>query len=84
MGEERVIWEAQPGRLAAYLAEQGIVAVVIEKAPDPPQLLPKSGKFQQVWSEVKQPMGSVTDHLISQPWESQVGEEMVEGESKGR
>ncbi len=54
MGEEWVIWEALRVRLAAYLAEQGIADVVIEKAPDPPQLHPKSGKFQQVWSEVKQ------------------------------
>lgn len=54
MGEEWVIWEALRVRLAAYLAEQGIADVVIEKAPEPPQLHPKSGKFQQVWSEVKQ------------------------------
>jgi phenylacetate-coenzyme A ligase PaaK-like adenylate-forming protein len=55
MGEEGVIWEELRGRLAAYLAAQGIADVFIEKAPDPPQLHPKSGKFQQVWSEVKQP-----------------------------
>jgi hypothetical protein len=28
--------------------------VTIEKAAEPPQLHPKSGKFQQVWSELKQ------------------------------
>jgi phenylacetate-CoA ligase len=46
------VWEALRARLGTYLAAQGIANVVIEKAPDPPQLHPKSGKFQQVWSEV--------------------------------
>ncbi len=30
--------------------------MTVEKAPEPPQLHPKSGKFRQVWSEVKQSM----------------------------
>lgn len=53
--EEQSVWEALRARLAAYLAEQGITDVTIEKASEPPHLHPKSGKFQQVWSEVKQP-----------------------------
>lgn len=52
--EEQGVWGALRTRLAAYLAGQGVVNVVIESAPEPPQLHPKSGKFQQVWSEVKQ------------------------------
>lgn len=40
------MWEALRARLAAYLAEQGIAGVAIERAPEPPQLHPKSGKFQ--------------------------------------
>lgn len=52
--EEPMIWEALQARLVTYLAEQGIANVAIEKAPEPPQLHPKSGKFKQVWSEVQQ------------------------------
>ena len=52
--EEQMVWEALQARLQAYLAEQGIANVSIEKAPEPPQLHPKSGKFRQVWSEVKE------------------------------
>jgi phenylacetate-CoA ligase len=58
VGEERVVWETLRARLAAYLAEQGIAGVAIERTPEPPQLHPKSGKFQQVWSEVKQHMSA--------------------------
>lgn len=53
-GEEQSVWEALRGRLGAYLATQGIAKVTIEKAPESPQLHPKSGKFRQVWSEVHQ------------------------------
>ena len=53
IGAESSIWEALQERLEIYLAGQGVANVIIEKAPEPPQLHPKSGKFQQVWSEVK-------------------------------
>jgi phenylacetate-coenzyme A ligase PaaK-like adenylate-forming protein len=53
-GTEQSVWEALQKRLEAYLTEQGVTNVVIVKAPEPPQLHPKSGKFQQVWSEVKE------------------------------
>jgi phenylacetate-CoA ligase len=53
-GEEQVVWEVLRVRLVAYLAEQGAADITIEKAAEPPQLHPKSGKFQQVWSELKQ------------------------------
>jgi phenylacetate-CoA ligase len=52
--EELSVFEALRARLVAYLAAQGIANVTIEKAPEPPQLHPKSGKFRQVWSEVQQ------------------------------
>jgi phenylacetate-coenzyme A ligase PaaK-like adenylate-forming protein len=51
--EEQLVWEALQTRLVGYLAAQGITDVTIEKAPEPPQLHPKSGKFRQVWSYVK-------------------------------
>jgi phenylacetate-CoA ligase len=53
-GEEQAVWEALQARLVTFLAEHGVVNVTIGKAAEPPQLHPKSGKFQQVWSEVKQ------------------------------
>jgi phenylacetate-CoA ligase len=53
-GTEQTVWAAVKERLEIYLAEQGVSNVVIEKAPEPPQLHPKSGKFQQVWTKVKQ------------------------------
>ena len=54
LGAEQSVWEALQERLEIYLIKQGIANVVIERAPEPPQLHPKSGKFQQVWSEVKE------------------------------
>jgi phenylacetate-coenzyme A ligase PaaK-like adenylate-forming protein len=53
-GAVQTVWEELKERLETYLAGQGITNVAIEKAPEPPQLHPKSGKFQQVWSEVKE------------------------------
>jgi phenylacetate-CoA ligase len=53
-GGERGVWEALRARLGAYLAEQGAADIAIEKASEPPQLHPISGKFRQVWSEVRQ------------------------------
>jgi hypothetical protein len=50
-GEEQTVWEKLQARLVAFLAEHGVVDVTIGKAAEPPQLQPKSGKFQQVWSE---------------------------------
>jgi phenylacetate-CoA ligase len=54
--KEQIVWETLQARLMAYLAEQGVANVAVEKASGPPQLNPRSGKFQQVWSEVKQHM----------------------------
>jgi phenylacetate-CoA ligase len=53
-GEEQTVWEALQARLVTFLAEHGVVNLTIGKAHEPPQLHPKSGKFQQVWSEVNQ------------------------------
>ena len=55
VGEEQGVWEALRARLEAYLAEQGAADIALEKASEPPQLHPTSGKFRQVWSEVRQP-----------------------------
>jgi phenylacetate-CoA ligase len=42
-GEERAVWEGLRARLAAYLAEQGIDGVTIEKAAEPPHLRNRIG-----------------------------------------
>lgn len=47
------VWETLSQRLTAYLAAQGIDTVRIEQAAEPPRLHPRSGKFQQVWSEAR-------------------------------
>jgi phenylacetate-coenzyme A ligase PaaK-like adenylate-forming protein len=50
---EAGIWEALRNRLTAYLSEQGATQVMIENAAEPPELHPLSGKFRQVYSQVK-------------------------------
>jgi phenylacetate-coenzyme A ligase PaaK-like adenylate-forming protein len=52
MEEKQQVWKALRARLETYLAAQRIANVIIEQAPEPPQLHPRSGKFQHVWSEV--------------------------------
>jgi phenylacetate-CoA ligase len=69
IGSEQSVWEALKERLEIYLAEQGITNVVLEKAPEPPQLHPKSGKFQQVWSEVKE----LKPDVSAEPLEAKFG-----------
>jgi phenylacetate-coenzyme A ligase PaaK-like adenylate-forming protein len=63
-GTEQFVWEALKERLESYLTKQGIANVVIERAPEPPQLHPKSGKFQQVWSEVKELKSDVAKEAL--------------------
>jgi phenylacetate-CoA ligase len=66
-GTEQSVWKALQKRLGAYLTEQGVSNVTLVKAPEPPQLHPKSGKFQQVWSEVKEIKSDVaTEPLMVQ------------------
>jgi phenylacetate-CoA ligase len=43
------VWQAVDHRLRAYLAEQGLPDVQIERAAEPPQRDTRSGKFRQVW-----------------------------------
>jgi phenylacetate-CoA ligase len=48
-GQESAVWDRLQKRLGTYLAVQGAPDVTIEKAAEPPQLHPKSGKFRQVY-----------------------------------
>ena len=48
----RSVWAALQKRLAAFLSAHGATTGTIEKAAEPPQLHPRSGKFRQVYSEL--------------------------------
>jgi phenylacetate-coenzyme A ligase PaaK-like adenylate-forming protein len=55
-GDEGAVWPGIRERLQAYLRHQGLPDVVVERALEPPALDPLSGKFRQVWSELR-PIG---------------------------
>lgn len=46
-------WAAVHQRLCAYLAAQGLPTVRVERVPESPAPDPRSGKYQQVWSEIR-------------------------------
>ena len=50
--EEQAVWDTLQQRLGTFLAEQGATDVTVEKAAEPPQLHPRSGKFRQVYTEL--------------------------------
>lgn len=54
-GKEDAVWQVVEPRLHTYLSTQGLSSVTIERASEPPQRDPRSGKFRHVWSEW--PMG---------------------------
>jgi phenylacetate-CoA ligase len=45
------VWEAVAIHLRSYLSTQGLSSVTVEKAAEPPQAHPVSGKFRQAWVE---------------------------------
>jgi phenylacetate-coenzyme A ligase PaaK-like adenylate-forming protein len=47
------VWERLERRLRDYLAAQGLPAAHIVWSPEPPRQSPTSGKFRQVWREVR-------------------------------
>ncbi|HEX8732026.1 MAG TPA: phenylacetate--CoA ligase family protein [Ktedonobacterales bacterium] len=51
--EPAAVWERLERRLRDYLATQGLPAVTIERSPEPPRQSPTSGKFRQVWRELR-------------------------------
>jgi phenylacetate-coenzyme A ligase PaaK-like adenylate-forming protein len=48
--DDAATWEAARLRLRAYFAGLGLPEVEVQRAPEPPQANPLSGKFRQVWS----------------------------------
>lgn len=51
--ESTVVWERMGRRLRDYLTTQGLPAVTIVRSPEPPRQSPTSGKFRQVWRELR-------------------------------
>lgn len=52
-GTSEQVWKYAERRLRDYLAAQGLPSISIVRAPETPQPHPISGKFRQVWSEVR-------------------------------
>lgn len=52
-GQTDAVWQVVEPRLHTYLSAQGLASVTIERASEPPQRDPRSGKFRHVWSEWK-------------------------------
>ena len=50
-GQTDAVWQVVEPRLHTYLSTQGLASVTIERASEPPQRDPRSGKFRHVWSE---------------------------------
>jgi len=51
-GDEDAVWTGLQVRLRAYLSEQGLPAITVDRAVEKPAPIPGSGKMRQVWSEV--------------------------------
>ncbi|MDO8690970.1 MAG: AMP-binding protein [Dehalococcoidia bacterium] len=49
--ETTAVWRVVSANLRSYLAAQGLPWVAVERAKEPPQSDPASGKFRQVWAE---------------------------------
>jgi phenylacetate-coenzyme A ligase PaaK-like adenylate-forming protein len=47
------VWEKVACRLQDYLSAQGLSSIRVEKAQEPPMRDPVSGKFRNVWAELK-------------------------------
>jgi phenylacetate-CoA ligase len=49
---DQEVWEAVAGRLRGYLAAQGVASARVERASEPPNRDPISGRFRRVWSDL--------------------------------
>ena len=59
------VWEDMERRLRDYLAAQGAAVVTIVRSPEPPRQDPVSGKFRQVWSEMRPSESASRDVPVS-------------------
>jgi putative adenylate-forming enzyme len=51
--DSSAVWERVASRFRDYLLAQGLPSVRVEKAEEPPRRDPVSGKFRNVWAELK-------------------------------
>jgi phenylacetate-CoA ligase len=51
VGEATEIWESAEHRLRDMLEKHGLSHVEIERAVEPPQINPATGKYRRVWRE---------------------------------
>ncbi len=51
--DDALVWEMVARRLQDYLSGQGLPWVTVERAPEPPERDPNSGKFRQVWANAE-------------------------------
>ncbi|GAA0253341.1 hypothetical protein ACFFQF_33745 [Haladaptatus pallidirubidus] len=49
--DETIVWGQVSADLKAFLEDQGITDITLERATESPQRDPRSGKFRHVWSE---------------------------------
>ncbi|WP_254533414.1 hypothetical protein [Natrinema gelatinilyticum] len=49
--DDLVVWERVRAGLETFLEDQGIAGITVERAAEPPQRDPLSGKFRHVWAE---------------------------------
>ncbi len=50
--DDEQVWQTAKRHLYAFLAEQGVSSVQVERAAEPPGNDPVSGKFRYVWNQV--------------------------------
>jgi phenylacetate-coenzyme A ligase PaaK-like adenylate-forming protein len=50
-GAANGVWEALQPRVSEFLKRQGLANVSVERATEPPERDPRSGKFRHVWAE---------------------------------
>jgi hypothetical protein len=48
-----MVWEEVASRLNEHLSAQGLPSIRVERAKEPPMRDPVSGKFRNVWAELK-------------------------------
>lgn len=58
--DEDAVWAALRNRLGAFLSAHGATTVTIEKGDEAPALHLRSGKFREVYSELKPEVGDET------------------------
>jgi phenylacetate-coenzyme A ligase PaaK-like adenylate-forming protein len=54
-GAEQAVWPLVQARVRDYLVAQGLAALWVERAAEPPRPDPRSGKFRHVWAEAGVP-----------------------------